>query len=234
MDIDEQQFRDYYLGRLDAERQEELERRYFADAGVLEALEGVELDLLLGYAGGTLPQRDKEDFERAYLTTARARRKLAVIRAMRRRTARRPVWAAVAAGVALAVGLGLGYWMAAGRPGQEPVAKNLPVVIVAGRLDATVTRSLRSEGRQTVVRLTAETDVVRLEVFDPAHMLEGGELEVRVVDEDKRVLAAGRPRRDGDLLVFDVAARPLAAGDYAVIVFRGGQDAGMFPFLVVR
>jgi hypothetical protein len=82
--VDDELLRRYLLGRLSDEEQVRVEDRAFADAGYVATLAAVEADLIDSYVRGELPQLDRRDFERRFLTSTSRRSKIEFARALAR------------------------------------------------------------------------------------------------------------------------------------------------------
>ena len=72
----------YLLGRLPAERQEELEERFLADDELHEELLATADDLIHAYLAQTLPVEDRRSFEAHFLASPRRRERLDFIRGL--------------------------------------------------------------------------------------------------------------------------------------------------------
>jgi anti-sigma factor RsiW len=79
---DEALLQKYLLGDLSEQEQVVVEDRAFADPGYLEALEGVEADLIDAYVRGELSQADRRQFERRFLTSPQRRNKVEFAKAL--------------------------------------------------------------------------------------------------------------------------------------------------------
>ena len=82
--VDETLLRRYLLGSLTEEEQVRVEDRAFADPEYLQALEAAEADLIDAYVSGELPQSDRREFDRRFLTSASRRSKVEFARAFGR------------------------------------------------------------------------------------------------------------------------------------------------------
>ncbi len=126
------EIRRYLLGELDEDRAAALEAQYFADPALFDEVWAVEHDLVDEYVSGSLPDLEREPFERHYLATEVHRTRVATARALEARIPSttpgrvlagpwhtRPVlrWATAAALAAMASGAG---WLVT-RPGPAPV-----------------------------------------------------------------------------------------------------------------
>lgn len=74
----DERMRRYLLGELSEEEQVELERRFFADEDLHEQLLAVEDELRYDYAQGVLNRKQRELFEKRFLTTPEARMRAAI------------------------------------------------------------------------------------------------------------------------------------------------------------
>ena len=74
--IDEQEARDYLVGKLPPQRQAELHALRETDADVNEELLALEEELYDQYLAGTLPEPEKQYFETHFLSTASGKEKL--------------------------------------------------------------------------------------------------------------------------------------------------------------
>jgi len=79
---DEALLQKYLLGDLSEQEQVVVEDRAFAEPGYLEALEGVEADLIDAYVRGELSQTDRRQFERRFLTSPQRRNKVEFARTL--------------------------------------------------------------------------------------------------------------------------------------------------------
>lgn len=72
--------RAYLLGGLTQEEADAVERAYFADEEILDALAEAEDDLIVDFLGGRLDGEEGARFERRYLATPVGRLRVAVVR----------------------------------------------------------------------------------------------------------------------------------------------------------
>src|SRR5215831_4083290 len=79
---DEALLQKYLLGDLSEQEQVVVEDRAFAEPGYLEALEGVEADLIDAYVRGELSQTGRRQFERRFLTSPQRRNKVEFARTL--------------------------------------------------------------------------------------------------------------------------------------------------------
>src|SRR5258708_10755197 len=80
--IDEVLLQRYLLGNLSEEERVRVEDRAFADPAYLGALEAAEADLMDAYVRGELPQSDRRQFERLFLTSRQRRNRVEFARAL--------------------------------------------------------------------------------------------------------------------------------------------------------
>lgn len=76
--------RQYLLGELNENDREQLEQRLITDRDYMEEALMVEEELLEEYVSGTLPERDRELFQKNYLSAPRQQQKLKIARALDR------------------------------------------------------------------------------------------------------------------------------------------------------
>ncbi len=120
---EENQIRDYLLGNLPAEQAERLEERLLRDEEFAEQMSLVEDELTEDYARNVLSPREREQFQKRFLSIPRRRRKLMMVRELRKYarpspkpswfewldTILAPQWRAATAAVLLLV-VGIGVW----------------------------------------------------------------------------------------------------------------------------
>ena len=124
---EENQIRDYLLGNLAAEHAEQLEEQLLRDEDFAEQLSVIEDELIEDYARSVLNPREREQFEKHFLSVPRRRRKLRMVRELRKystsaatvvkssprpswfQTIMAPQWRAATAAVLLLVA-GIGVW----------------------------------------------------------------------------------------------------------------------------
>ena len=115
---EENQIRDYLLGSLPSEYTERLEEQLLKDEEFAEQLSLIEDELIEDYARGVLNPREREQFQKHFLSIPRRRRKLMMVRELRKYSSNvvrplprpswfqsilTPQWRAVAAAVLLLV-----------------------------------------------------------------------------------------------------------------------------------
>ena len=86
----------YLLGDLSEDEEERVEREYFAQDDVWNALSAAEDDLIRAYLRGELPRRQKIQFEKRYMDSPRNRERVAFAEALMNPAAREKVLAAPA------------------------------------------------------------------------------------------------------------------------------------------
>src|SRR5258705_783167 len=80
--LNEQNIRQYLLGKLSEPEQVEIEDRAFEDQRVLEQILAVEQDLIDDYVSGDIPEERQQDFQKHFLASAERREKIAFAKAL--------------------------------------------------------------------------------------------------------------------------------------------------------
>jgi hypothetical protein len=132
LDVDGERFRRYLLGELSEEESAAVEERYFGDDDVFAAVLAAEDELAEEYLRGGLSGRDRERFERRFLSTPDGRRRLGIVRDVANRGATSagplragpgrslpPFWR-VAAAAAVLVCVAAGLLLMQGRNRRHP------------------------------------------------------------------------------------------------------------------
>lgn len=144
---DDELLRSYLLGELTEDEADALERRLLAEDDLFELSEAVEADLLADYAQGGLAPAERKRVQRRLASSRQGWERLALARSLSRlaggdpktevlpfsqRAAapRRPVlrWAALAAGLFVAAGLG---WLTMERPHAYRKTQERPAPVIA-------------------------------------------------------------------------------------------------------
>jgi hypothetical protein len=125
----------YLLEDVTPSEQEAIERRYFSDPDYLALVDTVEDDLIDAYVRRDLSLDDRERFERYFLRTRKRRERVRMAEALLEHVPKRrssmPMILAIAAMVAVLIGLGL--WLATR---QARIVGASPIVHVPARVTA--------------------------------------------------------------------------------------------------
>jgi hypothetical protein len=220
----------YLLGRLAEHEREAVAERLFADESFAEEMEGVECDLLDGYARGELSTTDRAAVAARYCDSAMQRQKLefafalaAVRRSDRGRLRARMIRVAAVAAIVLIWWVG---WMRRGV--ERPMAPGIPIAAAPPVVHSSFAVLLspggtRGSGLQPVsLPKTADTVQFHLELTGSAAtrsaaLMTAGRQVIWSNPALSREMEAGTP-----VLIFEVPAVKLTPGRYRFEVTPGG------------
>ena len=235
--------RQYLLGALSEERQQEVEQRLLTEDDLYEELEVAEDELADEYVAGELSPAERERFEHYFLSVPERAQQLSFARALHQYASKKTDSAddpsAGPAGLTWLEGIRLAW----ARQSQlfRIAAAAAAIVIIAGALwfvvphrpgqqsYATVTLTISHDNRAasagaTKVKLPLGADALRLylklsEASDPATRF-----RVELIRETGEKTNIERVARDGQSAVVELPAVQLARGQYAFNVYVVKSD----------
>lgn len=216
----------YLLGRLDEAEREEFAARFLEDPELLARVEDAENDLFDAYAAGRLSGDDRWRFEERFLRDIEGRRRLALARALHRKTRKGGVFrvaGAIAAGVVLLAGVG---WLVR-RTGTTPAAE--PVLVASYRLAA----ATRATAAPQEVRIP-HTGMVEWRTAVPAGTAEGAyQVELAGARGDVRWTSPPLDPAGADL-AWRTPATVVPDGACVFTIRTGSRAVAYFDIRVVR
>lgn len=163
--IDKTQLRDYFLGKLPQAERERLELRAFEEDSFEDLMQEAEYDLLDQWARGGLSKGEKSIVERRF---SAEKLSLALALANRQKKPRwlsQPalLWAGIAAGLAVLLGLSAVWHFAGADRRSQPITQVQPVEIAELLLQIPVSRgnippAFRIPARAQQIRISAAVD----------------------------------------------------------------------------
>ena len=223
----------YLLQDLTAGEQEAIERRYFSDPEYLTLMDAVEGDLIDAYVRRDLPRAQRQRFEKYFLTTRARRERLQMAEALlghlpKRRAVPRAVLA-IAATLALVVGLAAWLWPRASPP-PAVVHVTKPPVVTTLVLMPGLTRDAAEP--QTLV-LPRGVDQVRVSALVE---VEGDLRDLRASLRDiegREVWSAENLPLAADRTVsMTIPASRFANGEHVLVLSAGDEVIGDYLFVV--
>lgn len=245
----DKEIRQYLLGGLDEGARQTVERRLLTEEDFFEELLFAEEELTDQYLNEELSADERRSFESHFLSTPERRRKLSFAKALGRYVAahsagvravadepRRspapgdaPTWAGRlrafwgAQGRALRVGAAFAAAVFLVGSAWFLLRPPAPRTYVALSLSpAAVTRG--EGGRAEAVKLSPDTDALKVTLTLPGGAAEGSRFEVELENEGGTVGRLEAERRDAQSISLEIPASRLAPARYALRVFEVGAD----------
>jgi len=221
---DQNRIREYLLGILNNEEQEQLEERLIVDDDLWQELEISKGELIEEYRAGELPQKEREWFETNYLASVEGRQRhaLAVAISCLSRPSPQPrpswferlrnfltlhSWAVATATAAVLIVAVAGLWIPRGRSGTVSFA-------------LTSTAAKRGQANSEIHKLKFDPNAgeLRISLALPASSPAGARYRAELDDghNTKAVTVIGQ---EGNSLVVSVPADDVPIGYYALRVF---------------
>ena len=241
---DQSRIREYLLGNLNNEEQEQLEERLIVDEDLWEELEISKGELIEEYRAGELPDKERQWFETNYLASldGRQRHALAVAITCLKRTTPQPLpgwferlrnfftlhsWAVATATAAVLIVAVTGIWLSRGRSGT----------VVSFALTSTATKRGQANSEIHKLKLDPNAGELRISLALPDSSPAGARYRAELDDghNTKPVTVIGQ---ESNSLVVSVPATDVPIGYYALRLFStpaGGSEQqlpGDYRFIV--
>ena len=239
MDLDEKQqtaAKQYLLGSLPTDLQEEMERNLMIEDGALEGLEAAEDDLIDEYISGELTEDQKAQFEDYFLVTPERRESLRFAELLRshvepiQQDAPEPLiapsllqrlWASPAASrttVVFAILLVLvgGFWV---------FKSDIYSPKSFATLTLTLSSATRDSGEQVRrTQLASGVDALRLVLELPQDVASSSNYRVELVNEHRIQKAVPIENKNNQTLTVEIPAADLQPGQYLLNLFTVQSD----------